>query len=118
MVRYNNFSRDFDFRLLPFSGPPLKCYQCKGTGQDCRNEELSKNSSSQVVCEDNEDRCFWAYHRFNSSLEVFGLGCRAAQFCEKLSQICHELMSSNENECCDGSCCHSDLCNKLKYTGM
>ena len=68
---------------------------------------MSKNSSFQVVCENEEERCFGAYQRLNSSLEGFGMECHSAQFCKALPQICQELVTSDENECCEGSCCDS-----------
>ena len=70
-----------------------------------------------MVCDFEDDRCVWVYQRLNSSFELFGMGCSRAQFCKELPQLCQEAVSSNTLECCDGSCCDSDFCNKLRYTG-
>ena len=116
---YNTFFSWYSLQLcfLPFSAPPLKCYSCVGSGQKCRHEVLSINTSAQEVCKGEEDRCFWGYQRLNGSFEAFGMGCNSAQNCNNLPRFCQVVVSSNQMECCEVSCCASDLCNKLKYTG-
>ncbi|XP_078381457.1 sperm receptor for egg jelly-like [Oculina patagonica] len=105
-----------DYTFIKVKARPLKCYSCLGSGQKCRDEVVSKNSSAQVVCKVYEDRCFWRYQRVNSSMENFVMGCNTKQNCEKLQRSCMEGMSSNLLECCDTSSCNSDFCNKLSYT--
>ena len=100
-----------------FSARPLKCYSCRGSGPECRDEVVSKNTSAQVVCREDENQCFWGYERINSTMEHFVMGCNSKKFCGKLPRICEEEVSSNRLECCDASCCGSDFCNKLNYTG-
>ena len=122
---YPNFSHKFLQYYLLFctrryffaAQPLLKCYKCFGSGQECRDEVVSKNISAQVFCELHEDRCYWAYQKVNSSLEAFVMGCHTKQYCEKLPRLGEEAVSSNLIECFDVSCCDSDYCNKLRYTG-
>lgn len=124
LYSYFNFSHNgLLYRLLFSCSPifflaarPLKCYQCAGSGQECRDKLVSKNSSTEV-CKVYEDRCFWGYQRLNSTLELFVMGCNTRQHCKKLPLIGEKAVSSNQLECFDVFCCDSDFCNKPRYTG-
>ena len=114
---HTNFSHIACFRYFLIAQPLLKCYSCQGSGQECRDEVVSKNSSAQTVCGAYGDRCFWAYQRFNSSVDIFFMGCITESEYKQRLLLSEEAVSSNIIECFESSCCDSNFCNKLKYTG-
>ncbi|KAL9966015.1 hypothetical protein ACROYT_G024022 [Oculina patagonica] len=102
--------------MVLFAAKLLKCYECLGSCENCSNDEVSASSCKQTVCGSDEDRCFWEYIRLNKTQELFGMNCTDRVACKEAVESCHELMKTNELECCDVECCDSDYCNTPKYS--
>lgn len=95
----------------------LRCYECLGSAENCSEDEMSTNSGKQIVCGSVEDRCILVYSR-DGNLEQFNMNCSRRDTCKEAVESCHETMKTNKLQCCDVTCCDSDFCNKLEYSGL